>query len=251
MTLSLPRMTLGAILAFGISFNAPCAEHHAAKYRVNIPPSADLSYKIKSRQKGFPLEGDGVIRWSTGDRKFSVSNEARAVLIGKILDARSEGVIDDYGLAPVSFTEKRFRKSAVTTSFDRAAGVIRFPESDQTLPISGGEQDRSSAVWQLISIARAAQGRFKAGSEWTFTVAGRRDADTWTFKVLKPEKIDTPLGKINTLHITRVNEPGSGDQQIDIWLAPQQEWYPARIRYSESDGDFIEQTVEKIERKAS
>ncbi|HJV87278.1 MAG TPA: DUF3108 domain-containing protein [Noviherbaspirillum sp.] len=251
MILFLPRMTLGAILALGISLNALSAEHNGAKYRVNVPPSAELSYKIKSRQKGFPLEGDGIIKWSVGDRKFSVSNEARAVLIGKILDARSEGVIDDYGLAPVSFTEKRFRKSPATTTFDRAAGVVRFPESDQTAPLSGGEQDRSSAVWQLVSIARAAQGKFKPGSEWTFTVAGRRDADAWTFKVLKPEKIDTALGKLNTLHITRLNEPGSGDQQIDIWLAPQQEWYPARIRYSESDGDFIEQTVENINRKSS
>ncbi|HJV82216.1 DUF3108 domain-containing protein [Noviherbaspirillum sp.] len=250
MKLPLLHKTLATILALGISVPL-LAAGTAVKYHVNIPPSVDLSYKIMSRQKGFPVEGEAVVKWETADKKFSVANEARAMLVGKILDARSEGVIDDYGLAPTSFTEKRFRKGATTTSFDRSAGVIRFSGSEDTYPLSGGEQDRSSAVWQLIAIARAAHGKFKPGSEWTFSVAGRNDAHAWTFKVLKQEKIATALGTLNTLHVTRVHEPDSGDQQIDIWLAPQQEWYPARIRYSESDGDYIEQTLESISKKSS
>lgn len=245
------RMVWRTILMLGIVVPLHAADAGAMKYRFNVAPSAELLYTIKSQQKGFPVEGNAVVRWTVADKKFSVTNQARAMVVGKILDAHSEGMIDEYGLAPTHFTEKRLRKEATTTSFDRAAGVIRFSGSDHTHPISGGEQDRNSAVWQLIAIARAAQGKFKPGSEWTFFVAGQREAHPWTFKVLKQEKIDTALGELNTLHVARMQSPGSSDQQLDIWLAPHKEWYPARLRYSEDDGDFIEQTLEVISKQAS
>lgn len=221
------------------------------KHKFNLPPSADLSYAIKARQSGFPLEGNATVHWMVSDKKFSVANEARTPLFGKVLDSKSEGEIDDFGLAPLSFTEKRFRREATTTSFDRQAHTIHFTASEQTYPIKGGEQDRNSAIWQLISVARAVPSRFKPGSEWTFFVAGQRDADPWTFKVVKQEKIDTPLGAINTLHVIKASPPDSKEQQVDIWLGPQHEWYPVRLRYTDADGDFIEQTLEQIQHKTS
>jgi hypothetical protein len=54
--------------------------------------------------------------------------------------------------------------------------------------LKGGEQDRTSATWQLIAYARAAGDKFKPGSEWKMFVAGRRDAEPWSFKVLATEK---------------------------------------------------------------
>jgi hypothetical protein len=222
----------------------------APKYKTSMPPSAELSYAIKARQKGIPVEGDAVMRWSLEGARFNATNEARAVLVGKILYASSEGEIDAFGLAPASFTEKRFRKEAATTSFDRTQGTIRFTNSEQTYPIRGGEQDRSSVIWELVAVARALPAKVKPGTTWNFVVAGVRDAEPWTFRVVKQEKISTALGELNTLHVTRVPAADSKEQHIDIWLAPSIEWYPARIRYSEDDGDYIEQTLRAISRKA-
>lgn len=228
---------------------APAAA--ATKYKTNLPPSAELTYTIKAKQKGIPVDGEGVMRWKAGEGKFSATNEARAMLIGKILDTKSEGTIDAWGLAPATFTEKRFRRDATTTSFDRSSNTIRFSTSEETHPLTGGEQDRSSAIWQLISIARAAPARFKPGSTWSFVVAGSRHADPWTFKVVKRDKLATPLGEMNALHIVRMPREGAKDQQLDIWLAPSLEWYPVRLRFSDDNGDFIEQTLQKIGTKAS
>lgn len=241
------RTTFYALLACNLAAGTLHAAGLATpKYRVNLAPPAELSYAIKANQKGLRLEGNAVMRWSTADRKFSATNETRAMLVGKILDAKSEGVIDSYGLAPSSFVEKRLRKEATTTSFDRAARTIRFTGSERTYPINGGEQDRNSVIWQLVAVARAAPAKFKPGSSWTFFVAGQRDAEPWTFKVDKQEKLRTPLGELNALHIARVPAADSRDQRLDIWLAPQREWYPVRLRFSEDNGDFIEQTVEAI-----
>lgn len=222
-----------------------------ANHRFDVPPSAQLNYAIRARQSGFALEGSAVVNWNAAGRTFAVATEVRSALLGKILDSRSEGGIDKHGLAPLSFNEKRFRRDPTTTTFDRAAGAIRFSASDLTYPIRGGEQDRNSAIWQLISVARASPSRFKPGSEWTFFVAGQRDAEPWTFRVLNQEKIRTPMGELGALHILKAPPPDSQEQRVDIWLGPQQEWYPVRLRYSENNGDFIEQNLESISRKAS
>lgn len=173
------------------------------------------------------------------------------MVIGKILESRSEGLVDTDGLLPETFTEKRLRKEKITTSFDREAGLIRFSKSQDTQPIVGGEQDRTSAVWQLVSIARGANAKVKPGTEWRFPVAGQSDAEPWTFKVVTQEKISTQAGDLNTVHISRAPRPDSRDQQLDIWLAPAMEWYPVRLRFSDDNGDFIDQTLKKVNRSAS
>lgn len=240
--------------AFAFSFallQGAFAQPAPARYKVNLPPSAELAYTINAKQRGIAVDGDATVRWTHGGNKFTITSEARAMIIGKILDSRSEGSVDAHGLVPQSFTEKRFRKGTVTTSFDRDARLIRFSKSQETHPIMGGEQDRISAIWQLVSIARGAQARIKPGVEWRFVVAGQSDAESWTFKVVKQEKIATQAGEMNTVHISRAARPGSRDQQLDIWLAPSMEWYPVRLRFSDDNGDFIEQTIKKVSRTAS
>jgi hypothetical protein len=240
-----------ALVCALITMPTHAATTAAPKYKINVPPSAQLDYLIKARQSGIALEGNAQVQWHAGPKQFSVTSEVRAMLFGKILESKSEGGIDAYGLAPLSFTEKRFRKQPTTTTFDRNANTIRFSISDQTYPIKGGEQDRNSAIWQLISIARATPAKFKPGSAWTFFVAGQRDADPWTFKIVERQKIRTPLGELDTLHVTKAPQPDSKEQQVDIWLAPKHEWYPVRLRYTDADGDYIEQTLEQIDKTPS
>ena len=238
-----------SVLVWGLLTHSAAAEPAPTKYKTSLPPSVELTYAIKARQKGIPVEGEALMRWSIDANRFSATSEARAVLVGKILDARSEGNIDAFGLAPATFIEKRFRKGTATTTFDRAAGTIRFTNSEQTYPIKGGEQDRNSVIWELVAVARATPARVRPGASWNFFVAGVRDAEPWTFKVVKQEKIRTALGEMNALHVTRVPLTDSKEQHIDIWLAPAIEWYPVRVRYSEDDGDYIEQTLRAISRK--
>lgn len=219
------------------------------KVRIDPAPSAELKYLVKARQSGITLEGDATVRWSAGNGRYAVASDSRAQLLGKILDVRSEGGIDDFGLAPVEFNEKRFRKDATVTTFDRAAKQIRFSASSEQYPIKGGEQDRSSVVWQLIAIARTAPDRFKPGSEWQAFVAGARDAEPWTFRVIDQPAIDSAMGNVKTVHIVREPPPDSRSQRLDIWLAPSLDWYPVKLRFSEVSDEYVEQTLQHVNRK--
>lgn len=242
------RVVAGLVLAAAPAL-APAAGHVAVKRAVNVPPSVELSYQIKARQKGFSISGDAIVNWSVANGKYTLHTDSRAMILGSLLANRSEGSIDAFGIAPAVFHEKRFRKDPTTTTFDRASKTISFSESKVTYPILGGEQDRTSMPWQLVAVARAAPDKFTDGSEWTFFVAGRRDADPWTFKVVKQETVRTALGEIVAVHLVKLPPPDSKDQQIDIWLAPSMEWYPVRLRFEDGEGEFVDQTIDKITRK--
>jgi hypothetical protein len=229
-----------------LSASAVTPEHPSVKRKFDLPPSADLSYSIKAKQSGFSLDGSATLKWQVTNHAYSIMMETRAMLLGKIIDTKSHGAIDEYGLAPVDFTEKRISKDPSTTTFNRSAKTISFTQSAETYPIKGGEQDRSSIVWQLIAIARGTPHQFKPGSEWRFFVAGQRDAEAWGFKVINEEKISSSLGEVNAIHIMREPPPEGKVQQLDIWLAPSLEWYPLRLRFTDPDGNTIEQTLENI-----
>jgi hypothetical protein len=240
---------LALVCAIGLSTGtaALAQQRVASTYKINPPPSAELNYAIDASQSGITLKGSGLVVWKTGQQQYSVHNETRAQLFGKILDTNSEGKIDRYGLAPARFTEKRLRKDASSATFNADSKTISFTQSAQTYPIVGGEQDRVSVVWQLASVARAAPKKFVPGSQWQFFVAGQRDAENWTFKVIKREKIVTAKGMFNAIHVLRAPPPDSQGQKLDIWLAPALEWYPVKLRFSDTDGgDYIEQSLDSV-----
>jgi hypothetical protein len=237
---------LAVLLALGLGVQAAAP----VKRAVELPPPADLAYELNAQQRGFGLKGEALIAWRGGDGKYNVNVEARVALIGKLTEYRSHGTIDSFGLAPDEFYEKRYRKDATTTVFDRDSKTISFTDAKEPYALQGGEQDRASVTWQLASVARAAgEAKFKPGSEWSFIVAGRRDAEPWTFKVMKREKIQTALGELDTLLVTRQPRGEGKTEGVDIWLAPGQEWYPVKLRFKDDERETIEQTVTKITRK--
>ena len=240
----------GVLLASALSAAAATQGAHVAiKRAVDLPPSADLSYSIKARQKGFAINGEAQVSWRVADNTYTLRTDTRARVFGSLLENRSEGMIDGYGIAPTQFYEKRLRNEPTTTTFERAGKSIRFSEGALVYPLKGGEQDRSSVSWQLVAVARAAPEKFTAGSEWTFFVAGRRDAEPWTFKVVKRESVATGLGPLDAVHLVKLPPPDAPGQTVDIWLAPSHEWYPVRVRFTDSDDESIDQTLEKIVKK--
>lgn len=242
-----PRYFSSLLLACVVS-----ASHSAALAQtpapagINPPPSAQLDYTILANQRGLPLHGTAVLQWENSKDHYLISTETRAMLLGKILEAKSTGAIDASGLAPRTSTEKRFRKNPTTATFNREARTITFSASDASYAIKGGEQDRNSVIWQLATMARSAPKKFKQGVTIPMVVAGQKDADPWAFKVGKPETIKTALGSIKTVKISKLIKDGGKEQKIDIWFAPAMEWYPVRLRFTEPEGDFIEQTVAKV-----
>lgn len=220
-----------------------------AQDKINPPPSAKLDYLIRADIQGLSLEGSGTIDWQFTSPKYRLQFDTRSPLIGLLLSERSEGNVERRHLQPASFYSKRFRKDAVTVNFDRQAGSIIFPGDTAPLKLEGNEQDRISVLWQLVSMVRAAPTRFNAGSPWKFFVIGHRGGEAWTFTVSDKERLRTSMGEVDSLHLVHLPPEHSKAPKVDIWLAPAMEWLPVRIRFSEENGDTIEQTLDKIQKK--
>ena len=218
------------------------------QYGIELPPSAELEYDFQKVEKeGNPTHGHGVIRWQSDGRTYTIDGDA-GILFITALNFKSEGEIDAFGIAPVLYSEKRFRRSETNTHFHRERNTISFSASTATYPRRGGEQDRASIIWQLAAIGRGDREKFKPGAEIDLFVAGVRDAETWHIQVIGEEEIPTGSGKTITWHVVRIPRPGSYDQRFDIWFDPRQEWYPVKIRKTESNGDFQELSLSKINR---
>jgi hypothetical protein len=241
-----------AVAALAVMAVAPVRaadSHPSARRPFNLPPQADLVYSIKARQRSISINGDATVQWRHGDGTYSLHTVSHAGLFGKILESHSEGEIDGYGLAPGTFMEKRFRKEPTTATFHRDSKTITFSKGDESYPIKGGEQDRTSAPWQLVAQARSAPDKFTAGSQWAYFVAGRRDAEPWVFRTVGRETLQTGAGTVEAVHFTKSPPKSDASQQVDLWLAPGLDWYPVRIRFVDDDGDYVDQLLEKVVRK--
>lgn len=220
-------------------------------YKVDLPPSARLVYDVEALVKGQKWHGSGNFHWEAGPDSYSMSGEAStSLLLVKItvLNFRSEGRINEFGIAPLLYSEKPRNKSLTHTHFQHDNGRISFSASEKTYPYQGGEQDRASVMWQIAGIGRADPTRFAAGTEFEVFVAGARDAEPWRVRILGLEEITTTAGKEAAWHLVRAPRPKSFDQTVEFWLAPQQEWYPLRIRHSSPNGDMLDMTLADIQR---
>ncbi|MGE5648734.1 MAG: DUF3108 domain-containing protein [Bacillota bacterium] len=234
--------------AQGAAADAP-QEAAPASYKFDPPPSAELTYDVKVLREGQTWHGSGLYRWEATHDSYTATIEAGVTILFRItvLNLKSEGRINDLGLAPVLYSEKPWRKAMTNTHFQHENRKISFSASEAVYPYNGGEQDRASVIWQLAGIGRADVAQFRPGATFDLFVAGPRDAETWHFTVVGAEDIDTPNGKLGTWHVKRLPKPGSYDRTIDIWFAPQQEWYPVKVRETYRNGDYYDLSLAKAE----
>lgn len=218
-------------------------------YDTDPPPTARLQYDVLASYNQMPVRGYGTLDWKTDGKTYRLDGRAEDFLF-TFLNFSSSGSIDEWGVSPELYTEKRIRRAATNTHFNRERNVINFSSSSETYPRTGGEQDRASLIWQLSAIGRGDPTRYRPDAVIDLFVAGVRDGELWRVQVLGQEEIQVPAGTVQTWHVVRMPKPGSYDQRIDIWFAPRHDWYPVRLRYTDTkkDGDYLEMSLSGIKR---
>ena len=69
------------------------------------------------------------------------------------------------------------------------------------------------------------------------------------FKVVKREKVRTGLGEVEAVRVARQPVRDKKEQELEIWLAPQHEWYPVKLRYADGDKEQVEQTLNTVTKR--
>jgi len=218
--------------------DTPAAGRH---YQTAAPPSAVLDYDVTGTKDQAPAYGTGRITWVNHGSSYEVMGRAKALFF-TVLNFSSRGELDGWGVSPVIYTEQKGFKAATNTHFNRERDLVSFSASTTSYARRGGEQDRASLIWQLAAIGRGNPAQMQPGVMIDLFVAGVRDGEIWRMQVLGEEDITLPIGRLHAWHVVRMPKPGSYDDRVDIWLAPQHEWYPVRVRYTDQrpDGDYTE-----------
>jgi len=217
------------------------------QYRIDLPPSAILSYEVRYSTKGSITVGSSVIDWQADKTGYVIGGAINK--FGFALSSfRSEGGLDDAGLAPTLYWEKNLRRPEMRTFFQRGATqAISFSaNSSSDVPLVPGVQDRASILWQLAGIGRAKDEQFFTGATLDILVAGVRDAQRWQITIQGEEIIDIESGKERAWHLVREGNSATKDKRIDIWLAPERQWHPVKLRYTEANGDYLDLSLASI-----
>ena len=214
----------------------------------SLPPSANLGYDAVAIKGNSKVEGKGLVKWMQDGRQYSISGEA-SVLFLSVLSYRSEGHLTDVGILPEIYVEKRLGKSSTNTHFHRERQTISFSASTNSYPVKGGEQDRGSVFWQLAGLARGNPDKLQAGLSFELIIAGSRTADPWQVTVLGRESVAMAQGRTDAWHLRIVRQDGGADYQLEVWLAPAQDWYPVKILYVDRKGTTLGLTLATLEKK--
>jgi hypothetical protein len=226
----------------------PPPVREARRYKVDVPPPATILMDVaRVDADGTRWNGEAQLAWTFRDDSYRIEFEAGIrVVFARVNLAvlTSEGALAATGFAPVKMTEKRRGRALTATHFDWQHDKITFSSSQKTVPLVAGAQDKASVPLQLAAIARGDASQLAGDID--IQVGEDRDAVVFRFVVVGQEEIDTRLGKLQTVHLSRPPKEGSYRSRLDVWLAPAKGWYPVQIRNTEANGAVTTQTVNNI-----
>jgi len=206
-----------------------------------VPSRVEVKYRVSIA--GIPI-GEGTDVFQHDGKTYSVVSQSNTVGLAAIyrfnMRREAKGSVTADGLRPVSFVETRNGKFKRSASFDWAAGEVQLIDGDkkQTVQLPPNTWDASSFAWNF-AFSRS------DGKELQVYVTDGRRLTQYKYSILGREKLATPLGELDTVHVKKVQEDGD-KRAFDVWLAIDQHFLPARVRATEKDGTVFDSMVESV-----
>ena len=204
---------------------------------LTVPGSTRLKYNVIATKGSLSFNARAELLWLQDGSNYDARLEVSAFLLGARIQT-STGRLTAEGLEPKRFADK-FR-SEVAAHFERDKRLVTFSANTPQVPIVAGMQDQLSVVMQLSAMIAGAPEQFPSGTAIAFNTIGPRSGESWVLTVGDEEKLALPGGEVTALKLTR-KPRGEYDQTLELWLAPQLAYLPARIKLTEKNGDYADQ----------
>lgn len=209
---------------------------------VQPPQRVELDFVVEAN--GMDI-GEGRDVLEHDGKAYKIVSELKTVGVAAViykLDIRREanGLVTPGGLQPLHFEEDRSRKAPKAVDFDWKARTIKLTDGDkvQTLPLPDNTYDQTSFAYAF------------AFREWpdkmpTIYLSDGRKLSDYEYRTLGKEKLKTPLGELETLHVQKVQD-ADDKRGFEVWLSLQHHHLPVRIRYVEKNGQVVDSTITRI-----
>jgi hypothetical protein len=233
---------LSVILLGGLSFSAFSASSALA---ADIPPRVDISYSITSGSLEGEVNDTLEIKHESGSRSYLISSESRAKGLLALTQPDpvirdSEGTITTHGsMRPSRFSDQHGKNLPKVAIFDwgKKLLTLQYKGKEEQRALPADAQDKLSLPYSFIF------------SPVSGKVINLHETDGKRLEmvhyVVSKETLDTPMGKLETIVLTRQKE-NDGERDKKIWLAVDHHMLPVRIVAAEKMGIVTDQMVTKI-----
>ncbi len=214
------------------------------------PVSVQLAYKVFYGEStdAAPI-ARLQFRMAVNEGKYSMSTEARAEgvmawVYSGVVTQVSEGITGPDGLEPLLFNEQRGKRGPRVATVDRATGQVRFGTGGAQAAWQPGIQDRLSTLIQLGLVLRAVPALQESGQVVSFPEMTSSGVARASYRNAGPETLALPgAAPMNAIKLVRV-ATGADEPNIEVWLGPDQQWMPVRIKVTSRSRGTLDQWIE-------
>ena len=185
------------------------------------------------------------------DGGYRIISESQAVgllatFVREPLRMVSSGQLIASGLRPLRFESKRGDDDPrqVRAAFEWEAGQLAITQrgKTETLTLPPATQDPLSSMYQFMFLEPEKLQRFE------LSITNGRKLDHYLYAVRAGVEIETPLGRMTTVHLVKQHRPD--ETGGEVWLAPQHHYLPVKVVILEENGSRFEHVITKFEVKS-
>ncbi len=228
------RIAIGfLLLSFSATGLADSLDGFSYKFRLfrngSALGTADMQYTLKE---------DGFSQFSTRTN----GTDGMASLTGAGVTENSQLIRRNGELELVSAridTRVAWKSSTKSTALQKGAKIYEYVDGKdrRQVPYAPGLIDQHSLTLALLEDLRAGK-----GPQFVYKVINKGRVETYTFKRVGEQKLDTTLGKLDTVRIDRIRESSDG-RSTRIYFAKSLDFAPVLIQELNTKGDNIEMRV--------
>ncbi len=220
-----------------------------ASYTLAATPPATIKADYDVYKDGLHIATVAENFEKTGDRYRIESDSNPAGLLAMFIRTKvkvqSTGTVNGAGLQPEKLDYGRLDDPSknVSAAFDWDARQLKlaFDGRNETLPLAPGTQDRLSVMYQFLFLAPDKMKRLE------FQMTNGKKIENYRYDLVGTEELDTPLGKMKTLHLAKHRDPG--ENGTEVWLAADRNLFPVKLLILENDGSKYEQVITQLQIK--
>jgi hypothetical protein len=212
-----------------------------------VPPLREVTAQYDVYRNGVPVAAIRE-RFEAKDGAYRIVSESATTGIAALLRRRtvtlaSEGRLRADGLQPERFEGRNSDGAArgALAEFDWAASRLTLSHDgrSEAAALPAGTQDRLSLMYQFLFL------ELERARQFEVPMTNGRKIDRYRYDITPQVEIDTPLGRLSTLHLVKRRE--AGESATEIWLAPQWRNFPVKVLIVEEDGVRYEQFITRLE----
>ena len=180
--------------------------------------------------------------------KYRVVSETKPIGLAAFVQRQplrfqSHGQITREGLRPALFEARRTAADApqIAAEFDwpNSQLTLRHHGKVESMPLPPGTHDQLSMMYQFMFMP------LQKARQIDFSMTNGRKLDRYRYSVTPDVELDTPLGRLKTLHLVKQRDPG--DRVAEVWLSTAHQNFPVKLLIVEKDGMRFEQVIQSLE----